>query len=87
MTVTAFPGDRRRVAPLEIDEVQKMLAYWRELDAAITRGQTFDAKLLTQMLRCVAQDCERVIQRFNSKPKLRPAKSAACPRLRPPLRG
>ena len=48
MTVTAFPGDRRRVAPLEIDEVQKMLAYWRELDAAITartdvRRQASDA--------------------------------------------
>ena len=39
MTVTAFPGDRRRIAPLEIDEVQAMLAYWRDIDAAITRGQ------------------------------------------------
>jgi hypothetical protein len=87
MSVTAFPGDRRRIAPLEIPEVQAMLAYWRDIDAAITRGQTFDAKHLTRMLRSVAQDCERVIQRINSKPKLRPAKSAACPRLRPPLRG
>ena len=77
MSVTAFPGDRRRIAPLEIDEVHAMLAYWRDIDAAITRGQTFDAKHLTKMLRCVAQDCERVIRRINPKPTLRPAKSAA----------
>ena len=29
MSVAAFPGDRRRIAPLEIDEVQTMLVYWR----------------------------------------------------------
>ena len=63
MSVIAFPGDRRRIAPLEIDEVRSVLAYWRHLDAAISRGQTFDAKHLTQMLRCVAQDCEHVIRR------------------------
>jgi hypothetical protein len=77
MNVIAFPGDRRRIAPLEIDEVRTMLDSWRHLDAAITRGQAFDAKHLTQMLRCVAQDCERVIQRINPKPKLRAPKSAA----------
>ena len=74
MSVTAFPGDRRRIAPLEIDEVQTMLAYWRELDAAITHGQTFDAKHLNANC-CVAQDCERVIRRINPKRTFRPAKS------------
>jgi hypothetical protein len=40
-------------------------------ELAFTRGQKFDVKHLMQMLRCVAQDCERVIQRINPKPKLR----------------
>ena len=76
MSVIAFPGDRRRIAPLKIDEVPAMLLYWRHLDAAITRGQTFEAKHLTQMLQCVAQDCEHVIRRINRKRTLRQAKSA-----------
>ena len=76
MSMTAFPGDRRRIAPREIPEVQAMLAYWRDIDAAITRGQTFDVKHLTRMLRSVAQDCERVIQRINRKP-IAPARSVA----------